>query len=76
MYGSDYGYRSGQINQWSIIFLKAKYLESIYPLSAGDSILDIGCNDGTTLSSFKTPISIELVLTQLRKIFRISRIRY
>ena len=39
MYGNDYGYRSG-LNKSMVNHLsrKAKYLESIFPLSAGDDL--------------------------------------
>lgn len=51
----DYGYRSG-INQsmrdnLADISLK---IEGIVDLKAGDTVLDIGCNDGTLLCSYRT----------------------
>jgi C-methyltransferase C-terminal domain/Putative zinc binding domain/Methyltransferase domain len=55
MYGKDYGYRSG-LNQSMVQHLnsKAKRLEEMAGLEAGDVILDIGCNDGTLLSGYET----------------------
>ena len=41
MYGNDYGYRSDQQSMVNHLSRKAKYLESIFPLSAGDSILTL-----------------------------------
>ena len=56
MYGANYGYRSG-LNQSMVKHLgfKVKSLERLYPLQAGDVVLDVGSNDGTTLKSYRTP---------------------
>jgi len=56
MYGMGYGYRSS-LNQSMVKHLsfKVRSLERIYPPSAGDVILDIGSNDGTTLKAYATP---------------------
>ncbi len=53
MYGQNYGYRSS-LNQSMVRHLKAKVenLLAIAPLRAGDVVLDIGSNDGTTLSFY------------------------
>ncbi|BCK01207.1 class I SAM-dependent methyltransferase [Anaerocolumna chitinilytica] len=53
MYGENYGYRSG-LNQSMVAHLssKAKRLSSQYGLIAGDIVLDIGSNDGTTLNAY------------------------
>ena len=56
MYGDNYGYRSG-LNQSMVDHLsdKARQLERLAGLEAGDVVLDIGSNDGTTLKAFSVP---------------------
>jgi len=51
MYGGDYGYRSS-LNRSMVEHLSAKVkaLTSRVPVGAGDVVLDIGSNDGTTLA--------------------------
>lgn len=53
MYGSNYGYRSG-LNSSMVSHLKSKVhnILSTAHLEDGDLILDIGSNDGTTLSAY------------------------
>lgn len=53
MYGAGYGYRSG-LNASMVRHLNAKiaHIENIAPLQAGDLIVDIGSNDGTTLAGY------------------------
>jgi len=53
LYGSNYGYRSG-LNPSMVRHLQQKVARilSIAPLRAGDLVIDIGSNDGTTLSSY------------------------
>ena len=53
MYGDNYGYRSG-LNQSMVSHLrqKAHFLERLADVKAGDTVLDIGSNDGTLLSSY------------------------
>ena len=55
MYGENYGYRSG-LNASMVEHLtsKARYLERMRPLSAGDAVLDIGSNDATMLKGYET----------------------
>jgi hypothetical protein len=55
MYGDNYGYRSG-LNRSMVKHLGAKvaHLLEQRPLSPGDVVLDIGSNDGTTLSFYPT----------------------
>lgn len=51
---NDYGYRSGtnELMRENLRGIVRK-IESIVTLKAGDIVLDIGCNDGTLLESFK-----------------------
>ncbi len=53
MYGSHYGYRSS-LNRSMVDHLRAKVqsLTERSPVRAGDVVLDIGSNDGTTLSFY------------------------
>lgn len=53
MYGQNYGYRSG-LNRSMVDHLRAKVakLSGLVPLQAGDLVLDIGSNDGTSLSFY------------------------
>jgi C-methyltransferase C-terminal domain/Putative zinc binding domain/Methyltransferase domain len=55
MYGDNYGYRSG-LNRSMLQHLarKARGLEVLVRLSAGDVVLDIGSNDGTLLKAYAT----------------------
>jgi hypothetical protein len=55
MYGDNYGYRSG-LNRSMVEHLTGKInmLETVYNLKAGDTVLDIGSNDGTSLGAYKT----------------------
>tara|TARA_Y100000310_G_scaffold339606_1_gene432794 strand:- start:1089 stop:2330 length:1242 start_codon:yes stop_codon:yes gene_type:complete len=54
MYGNNYGYHSS-LNKSMADHLanKVKFLESLCPLSSGDIVLDIGCNDGTLLNAYE-----------------------
>jgi len=53
MYGDNYGYRSG-LNQSMVTHLvqKTRFLEKLSSLKGGDTVLDIGSNDGTLLRSY------------------------
>jgi hypothetical protein len=53
MYGSDYGYRSG-LNREMVSHLREKVaaLTKLVKLAPDDIVLDIGSNDGTTLSFY------------------------
>lgn len=53
MYGDDYGYRSG-LNATMTRHLQQKVqrILDIAPLKAGDLVVDIGSNDGTTLGFY------------------------
>jgi hypothetical protein len=54
LYGPNYGYRSG-LNRSMVDHLhrKARGLEALTDLQAGDVVLDIGSNDGTLLSGYR-----------------------
>lgn len=56
MYGDNYGYRSG-LNASMVKHLAAKVvrIEERVALEDGDIVLDIGSNDGTTLSFYRSP---------------------
>ncbi|WP_245436641.1 class I SAM-dependent methyltransferase [Methylobacterium sp. V23] len=55
MYGDNYGYRSG-LNASMVRHLtqKVSFLEKIADLSTGETVLDIGSNDATSLKAYKT----------------------
>lgn len=55
MYGENYGYRSG-LNQSMVDHLtrKVAWLEKRCELKSGDTVLDIGSNDCTTLKAYST----------------------
>jgi SAM-dependent methyltransferase len=55
MYGENYGYRSGLNRSMSDhLARKTRGLEALVGLLPGDTVLDIGSNDGTLLSSYET----------------------
>jgi hypothetical protein len=56
MYGDNYGYRSG-LNKSMVEHLttKVRYLEKLAELKSGDTVLDIGSNDCTTLKAYDKP---------------------
>jgi hypothetical protein len=56
MYGENYGYRSG-LNRSMVEHLTQKIheLERTAELTHGDTVLDIGSNDATTLKAYTTP---------------------
>ena len=56
MYGANYGYRSG-LNQSMVKHLtfKIRKLEKQYQIQAGDTVIDIGSNDATSLKAYTTP---------------------
>ncbi len=59
MYGANYGYRSS-LNQSMVAHLrdKVRSLVERVPVGAGDVVLDIGSNDGTTLSFYPETASL------------------
>ena len=56
MYGDNYGYRSG-LNASMVRHLTQKihFLEKLADLKPGDTVLDIGSNDCTSLKAYQTP---------------------
>jgi len=56
MYGENYGYRSG-LNASMVRHLTQKIgkLEQFADLKPGDTVLDIGSNDATSLKAYQTP---------------------
>jgi C-methyltransferase C-terminal domain/Putative zinc binding domain/Methyltransferase domain len=56
LYGANYGYRSG-LNKSMVDHLTQKihHLERRAGLAAGDTVLDIGSNDCTSLKAYRTP---------------------
>ena len=58
MYGENYGYRSG-LNQSMVRHLESRVrdIESRIKFEAGDVVIDIGSNDGTTLSFFSESLT-------------------
>ena len=56
MYGDNYGYRSG-LNRSMVDHLTQKIheLERTVQLAPGDTVLDIGSNDATSLKAYQTP---------------------
>ena len=59
MYGDNYGYRSG-LNQSMVLHLKQKVknIINIVKLNPGDLVIDIGSNDGTTLTGFNSNLQL------------------
>ena len=52
----NYWYRSGTNSTMRGALAEiAHTAEHLVPLAAGDSVLDIGCNDGTLLAAYRTP---------------------
>ncbi len=53
LYGAHYGYRSS-LNAAMVAHLreKAAWLQSLAPLDPGECVVDIGCNDGTSLGFY------------------------
>ena len=74
MYGDNYGYRSG-LNRSMVEHLgaKVKSLTTRTPIAAGDVVLDIGSNDGTTLSFYPqsaTLIGIDPTAAKFSKYYK------
>ena len=58
MYGANYGYRSG-LNRSMVEHLRKRVasLSKVLDLKAGDVVIDIGSNDGTTLSFYDSNLT-------------------
>jgi NDP-4-keto-2,6-dideoxyhexose 3-C-methyltransferase len=73
LYGQNYGYRSG-LNKTMVSHLKSKVnsITDYIQLEHGDVVLDIGSNDGTTLSffpSFTTRIGIDPTIEKFERFY-------
>lgn len=74
MYGSNYGYRTG-LNKSMVSHIKnkIKYLKKKIQINKGDTILDIGSNDGTLLKCFNYKkynlIGIDPTISKFRKYY-------
>lgn len=62
MYGENYGYRSG-LNASMVRHLRAKVerVLNLVPLRAGDLVVDVGANDGTTLGAYPESLGADLL---------------
>lgn len=62
MYGENYGYRSG-LNASMVRHLHGRvaHARSLVDLKPGDTVLDIGSNDSTTLRAYGTDLDLRLV---------------
>lgn len=71
MFGANYGYRSG-INATMTRHLAciAEGITSRAALIPGDSVLDIGCNDGTLLKSYPVPGIKRFGIDPIAEMFR------
>ena len=56
MYGDNYGYRSGlNASMVSHLRMKVQSITEKVSLASGDTVIDIGSNDATTLKFYDTP---------------------
>jgi len=62
MYGDNYGYRSG-LNASMVRHLHAKVARvmSLVDVRAGDLVVDVGANDGTTLGAYPETLDADLL---------------
>jgi hypothetical protein len=62
MYGENYGYRSG-LNASMVRHLHAKVerVLNLVSLRAGDLVVDVGANDGTTLAAYPESLGADLL---------------
>jgi hypothetical protein len=59
MYGENYGYRSG-LNASMVrhLYSKVEKIQKLNSLKAGDLVIDIGSNDGTTLGAYPADLML------------------
>ena len=71
LFAQDYGYRSG-INATMRDHLAAIVARVVERgnLKSGDTVLDIGCNDGTLLTSYEEPALFRVGIDPLAEMFR------
>ena len=74
MYGENYGYLSS-LNPHMVkhLQIKAQKLKKISNLAKGDIVIDIGSNDGTSLSSYNKSnilIGVDPTIKRLNKFYR------
>lgn len=74
MYGQNYGYRSG-LNSSMVAHLKAKaeWLQKLNPITADDLVLDVGSNDGTSLSFYNpdaTRVGMDPTIAKFGKFYQ------
>lgn len=62
MYGNNYGYRSG-LNASMVrhLYAKVERVLGMVSLRAGDLIVDVGANDGTTLGAYPESLGLDLL---------------
>jgi len=74
MYGENYGYMSSLNKAMEFhLKLKSKYLLDTYKLKKGDTVLDIGSNDGTFLSFFNKNLRLygcDPTINKFKKYYR------
>jgi hypothetical protein len=74
LYGTTYGYRSG-LNKSMVDHLRAKalHLQQLCPLRPGETVVDIGSNDGTSLGFYPpgtTLVGFDPSAEKFRKYYR------
>ena len=71
MYGNNYGYRSGlNPTMVSHLYAKVSRIMKIVNLKSSSIVLDIGSNDGTTLSAYPTDSCIKVGIDPTSEKFR------
>jgi len=71
LYGSNYGYRSG-LNKGMVLHLahRVREIEARVDLGPGDTVLDIGSNDGTLLAQYESDAIRRVGIDPTAKKFR------